>query len=185
MSAEIENLVKEGKAFIQLKRTYDQERFPDVGTPAYLISNDWMEKYKKYCFYQNLKYNDQPEPAEDHLQTMHPGPVTNASLLHQEDYFLKGTGTLTDFETEAIDTYLHKDSRERMHFEIYNKAIWDFLHEKYGSDHAIKRFYINKGMYSTFSELECRLTKIPVKLVYASELNQGQVDKESFKPSYI
>ena len=182
---QIQNLCKEGKGFISLKREYDGARFPPVGTVAYIISTEWMDKYKKFIFYDDLKYNDTPDASDDHLTAMHPGPINNAGLLQQEEIFLKGTGTVAELESDLWDTYLHKDTRERMHFEFYNKEIWDFLNNKYGSDHAIKRYYINKGTYSTFSELDARLTRIPVSLLTGSQLYEGQVDLQSFKPNYV
>ena len=56
-SADIESIIKEGKEFVRLKRAYDNARFPDAGTPAYIISIDWLAKYKAYCFYEEIKYN--------------------------------------------------------------------------------------------------------------------------------
>ena len=57
MEDEIKTLIEEGKEFVQLKRAYESARFPDSGTPAYIISNEWLNKYKKFVFYEDLKYN--------------------------------------------------------------------------------------------------------------------------------
>jgi hypothetical protein len=78
-----------------------------------VISTDWLEKYKRYVFYEEIKYNSTPAPEENHFTALHPGPITNASCLHSEEKFLKGTGTLVGFEKEVYDTYLHKDVREK------------------------------------------------------------------------
>lgn len=40
-----------------------------------------------------------------------------------------------------MDTYLHKDVREKMHFEFVNEELWTFLSKRYGCDQVIKRFY--------------------------------------------
>lgn len=40
-----------------MKRAYDNARLPDAGTPAYIISTEWLEKYHAYCFYDDIKYN--------------------------------------------------------------------------------------------------------------------------------
>ena len=119
------------------------------------------------------------------MTALHPGPITNAGLLQQEDMFLKGTGTIAGFEKDVMDTYLHKDTREKMHFEFFNKEIWDFLNSRYGCDQAIKRYYVNKGTYSTFCEIDSRLTKVPTFIVYADQLFSGSITRESFKPSYV
>ena len=57
MSEQIDNIIKEGKEFLRLKRAYDNARFPDAGTPAYIISTEWLDKYKVYCFFDELKFN--------------------------------------------------------------------------------------------------------------------------------
>ena len=53
----VEALKKEGKEFVRLKKVYESARYPDAGTPAFIINKDWLTKYKKYCFYEDLKYN--------------------------------------------------------------------------------------------------------------------------------
>lgn len=72
MQEEVSKLIEEGKEFVKLKSRYEGARLPDAGTPTYLIATDWYEKYQKYVFYQDLKYNTMPRPDEDHLQS-HPG----------------------------------------------------------------------------------------------------------------
>ncbi len=57
MQEKFEALKKEGQEFVRLKKAYDAARYPDAGTPAYIISSDWLKKYKDYCFYNDLKYN--------------------------------------------------------------------------------------------------------------------------------
>ena len=69
--------------------------------------------------------------------------IINEALLHHEEKFLKGTGTIAEFETEVFDKYLSKDVRERMQFEFINEEMWTFLKSKYGCDHVIKRYYIS------------------------------------------
>lgn len=57
--------------------------------------------------------NTVPVAEEGHMESKHPGKIENNSLLQQEARYLKGTGTVAGFESEVIDTYLHKDVRER------------------------------------------------------------------------
>ena len=54
------------------------------------------------------------------MSVNHPGRIENAGLLHDEDKYLKGTGKLPGFESDVVDTYLHKDVRERQHFAFVN-----------------------------------------------------------------
>jgi len=51
MQNKLENLIKEGREWIRLKQVYENARFPDSGTPAYIISGKWLSNYKKYILY--------------------------------------------------------------------------------------------------------------------------------------
>ena len=185
MQKKIENLTREGKEFLRMKRDYDGARFPEAGTAAYAISTEWLAKYKKYCFYDELKRNAQPRAAQDHFTKRHPGIITNRGLLHHEAKFLKGTGTVAGFEPEVMDTYLHKDVRERVHFDFVNEEIWEFLKSRYDCDHAIKRYYIAKGSYCVYNELDARMKLIPTCIVRADDLYAGRITADTFKVSTV
>ena len=74
MQQKIENLMKEGREWIRMKQVYDNARFPDSGTPAYIISSKWLSNYKKYIVYDMLKYNKVPEDIDEaHFEDKHPG----------------------------------------------------------------------------------------------------------------
>ena len=184
---EIEKLAKEGKEFVRLLKAYENERFPDAGTAAYIIQKSWLSKYKKYVFYDALKYNGTPDPSEDHLTAKHPGAITNASLLQTEAKYLKGTGTVKGFETEVIDTYLHKDVREKQDFEFVNEEIWQLLNGRYGCDQVIKRFYASRGnsvFSSSLTEIDSRFKWIPVFIMRADDLINGRTQADSFSICY-
>lgn len=187
MQEQIENLAKEGKEFCTLMKAYDNERFPDAGTPAYIIDKAWLSKYKKYVFYDDIKHNGSPDPSEDHVTAKHPGTITNAGLLQGEAKYLKGTGTIAGFETHVIDTYLGKDVREKQHFEFVNEQIWEKLKTGYGCDQEIKRFYASRGnsvFSSGITEIDSRYKWIPVFVVRADDLINGRVQADSFSISY-
>ena len=168
-------------------KAYESDRYPDAGTPSYIISREWLSKYKKYVFYDALKYSNTPEPQADHMEAKHPGIITNASLLQTEAKYLKGTGKLTGFESEVIDTYLHKEVREKQDFEFISEAIWQMLNTRYGSDHVIKRFYASRGnsvFSSSLTEIDARFKWIPVFIVRADDLINSRVQADSFKINY-
>ena len=179
MTEEIDNIIKEGKEYLRLKRAYENARFPEAGTAAYIISTDWITKYKAYCFYEQIKFNTSPDPEEDHATKLHPGLITNADLLQTEDKFLKGTGTVPGFESEIMDTYLHADKRERMHFEFVNEEIWQFLKSKYDCDQTIKRWYAARGTYTSLCEVDARFKQVPVFFVRADDMYKGAYNEES------
>ena len=124
-----------------LKRKYEKARFPDGGTPAFIVSLEWLAKYKTYIFYNALKHGNSPTVQDDHLESNHPGKILNTPLLHHESKFLRGTGQLKEFEAEVVDSYLSNEMRERQHFEFVNEELWDFLKARYGCDQTVKRYY--------------------------------------------
>ena len=64
------------------------------------------------------------------MTAMHPGAIVNASLLQLEEKYLKGTNTVAGFEANAIDTYLHKNAREKQQFEFVSEEIWEFVNSQ-------------------------------------------------------
>ena len=102
-----------------------------------------------------------------------------------EPKFLKGTGTLKGFETEVMDTYLHKNVRERQNYDFINEELWEFLKERYGANHTVKRYYVGKGSYYSLCEVEARFKMIPVWIVRADDLYQGNCSVEGQRPSYV
>ena len=60
MQAKIDSTVKECREWIRMKHTYDNARFPSAGTAAYLISLEWLQKYKEFIFYNQVKMNTVP-----------------------------------------------------------------------------------------------------------------------------
>lgn len=105
--------------------------------------------------------------------------INNAKLLHLDDKFLKGTGKLKDFESSVVDTYLHKDVRERLHFEFISEEMWLFLKQRYDCDYEIKRFYSKAGSYSYTTEVEARFKKLPIFFVRADMLYR-EVTEDAF-----
>ena len=86
---------------------------------------------------------------------------------------MKGTGTIAGFESEIMDTYLHSEKRERLHFEFVNEEIWLFLKEKYGCDQTIKRWYTARGTYTSLCEVDARFKLVPVFVVRADDMYRG------------
>lgn len=67
MEAKIKELHQEGLEFFRLKKLSDNERWPDAGTPCYIISRTWLDAYKEWVFYDACKYNQAPNPDQEHL----------------------------------------------------------------------------------------------------------------------
>jgi hypothetical protein len=143
---------------------------PDPGSATFIIDKLWLEKYKKYCFYSDLKHGGSARSSENHLEEYFPGQISNENILHTEDKYLKGTGKLKGFESEVMDTFLHKDKREKMHFEFISEPLWLFLKDKYGCDQEVKRFYTKGSGYYSLTQVEGRFKLIPVFIISSEEL---------------
>lgn len=175
MERDLEDLIKEGKEYINLASRHKSERFPDQGTPGYLISTQWLDKYKTYIFYRDIKSDTKPVLESDHCEKTHPGVISNEKdLLETGDRYLKGTGKAKEFESEVLDTYLQSNSREGYDFEIYNQELWDFLSSRYTADTTIKRYY-QKASYGYLTECEVRFVVLPVIILNADDMLNGKL----------
>ena len=136
------------------------ERNPAVGKPSYLISKNWWRAYKEYIFYKEVKAHDKPVMPD---QDRHPGPIRNDEELCDHDpKYLKGTGTVEQFEVNVVDKYLRNNIRERFDYKIINEELWKFLIDKYGGS-TIKRYSIPQGTY--YTTVEVRLKQMPIVLL--------------------
>ncbi len=55
MERDLDDIMVEAKAFYELKRQYRYNKFPKADSPAFLVSKEWMKKYKRYVLYKYLK----------------------------------------------------------------------------------------------------------------------------------
>lgn len=148
MEENLTNLVNECKEFIRLKTNNRMSSFLPQGSPAYLVSRDWLKKYKEYILIKDVKRHKKPEVQETHFKEKHPGKMTNVEdLCDTSEKNLIGSGE-PPFESSVTDTYLKSDLYERKDFKVYNEDLWKFLFSKYGGS-QIKRIYEKHGGYYT------------------------------------
>lgn len=109
---QLDDLVKEAQTFIGLKNKCGRERF-ESGDSAYIISKEWLKRYKIYILYKEVKRNNKPAIPE---QNIHPGVIDNEGQLcevENVDKYLKGTGKVEKFPADIVDRYIREDFRER------------------------------------------------------------------------
>ena len=99
--------------------------------------------------------------------------MTNVGLLELDPRYLVGTGTVKEFPSEVVDTYLKASVRETIDYETFSEAMWNHVVQRFGSDKEIKRFY-TKGqmMYST--SVETRFKDVMCLLARADEVKDGK-----------
>lgn len=139
----LDELMEEGNKFKALRSDWQRSAYPEQGTPVFIVCKKWVDKYKEYIFYRELQMGRSPNFTPDHLTTKFPGQITNNDLCElQEDKFLVGTGTLKDFPSEVVDSYLKKSVRETVDYETFSEAMWNHCVKRFGAEKEIKRFYI-------------------------------------------
>ena len=134
MEPQIKALYEEGQEFLKLKKENDSTRWPDAGTPSFIISVKWLDAYKEYIFYRECVLDRTPEPSEDHCSKKQPGKIANLEILEQDMKFVKGTGTTKDFPSSVYDTFLQRLVREGHDYEFITEELWVFLKDRYGVD---------------------------------------------------
>ena len=40
-----------------MKKAMDGSRYPEAGTPTYVISTKWVDRYKEFCFWSSIRLN--------------------------------------------------------------------------------------------------------------------------------
>ena len=134
MAKDINELLAEGKEFADLLRENDNMRWPDSGTTTYIIADKWLDKYKDFVCYSDIKRGKTPSPKSSHLTDSHPGKIQNTQILIQDPAYVRGTGKLKDFPIEVYDTFLERKVREGSDYHFITEKLWNFLKERYGVD---------------------------------------------------
>ena len=74
---------------------------------------------------------------------------------------------------------------ERDAFEFWSEDLWNFVHDRYGCDHVIKRFYVKMNSAYALTEVEWRFKEVPVYIVKAEDLYAGKHTGENFQVQII
>lgn len=113
---------------MKLDEKWRTSRNPDVGVPSYLISVKWLERYKKYIHYHDMKNKLKPRQEPDHCKRYHPGQIENSDFLETDAaLFLQGTGTKKDYESDWIDRYIKATAAENVDYEVVSGEMYEFL----------------------------------------------------------
>lgn len=169
-ASNLEELFAEYKDYKKLRKKDEMDSNQEVGTPAFIVSQEWLAKYSEFILFdkfETLSKNDiSIEP--DHFERMHPGPISNYSQLCEADkdcMNLFGTGTLKNYPSEYIDAYIDCRRKTPTDFSVFNQELWQFLYQRYGGE-TIKRFYVRKSQIHT--SVETLLFAVPVYFVNVS-----------------
>lgn len=140
--------------------TDDLSAFHRTNTPLFLISADWFNKWKKYCYFHHLIHDHSDKKKEMEANTneiidnftsdeeedtktpdnkhSHPGLIDQSNLLEEDQDILLDPDDVFGFSNEVLKA----GKEENKDFLIVNERVWTYLSSFY-SGKSIKRYSIN------------------------------------------
>ena len=124
------------------------------GDARYLISSNWLEKWKKMHYYDLCCQEWEPEFDESKEKEI--WPISNHELiLDQNDFY-------TDEDPNSYYNYILKpDVKPNNDYKLINQDIWRFFYTKYGGT-EIKRFYYKNSPFGIQIEIHLKEIKVVV-----------------------
>ena len=120
------------------------------GSEWYLLSIDWLNKWKEY-----VSFDTSDSSSDAKMEIAHPGMITNEEIIEE------AKNLLVDYYTPYKNYNLAENLREDEHYMIVNSKVWNFLEVRYGGI-AIKRYGVQRADSQDECLIEANLLKIPV-----------------------
>ena len=157
------NLIFEYRKLLQQSKSNYYKKDGDVG---YLLSNSWIDKWKKMHYYESYHRNLKPEFDESRSKEI--GPISNDELIRDQSEFF------TDKDDKSYYNYILKPNiKMNVDYRPVDEEIWRFFHTKYGGT-EIKRFYYKT--YSFGADIEAKLKEFKVVVLpYLEDWNMSTV----------
>lgn len=146
------SLVFEYRTLFNRSKSNYYKKDGDVG---YLISMNWLEKWKKLVYYDQLYRNLQPEYDAEKSKDI--PEIDNESLIRDQSTIL------TDVDPNSYLNFVLKPNiKMNVDYKVVEEEIWDFFRSKYGGV-EIKRFF--HKTYSFGAEIEAKLKEFKIVLL--------------------
>ena len=129
----IAELYEEFKQFALLYKQDEMNSNPDAGTPAFLLSTEWMKQYMEFIAYDQFKNNANESnlkiDVKTHFTAKHPGMIQNEVLCEEDaqNENLYGTGTIKGMEHDYVDMYVDTNRHPQTDYYMLNQELWQFL----------------------------------------------------------
>ena len=170
----IKKLTEEAKQYTQLKPArfwYSSYYHTTTYDEGFIISKTWMNKWKKYVNYNLVKRGE----AIKEITEPHPGEIDNKSLLRSlEEYY----HTLDS--DDILNTAMKSELRDRFHFSVKPKPMWEFLFKIYGGIPINRK--IIKNNISSFFDFDFQMIDIII-LPKITNWDLAKITKP--KPMYV
>lgn len=154
-----QKLQEEATEYYNMAKEYRRDRYMKEETEAYVMSKQWLKKWKEYVNYGFIKrniqysyyYSQYSNKKYEIKAESKPTEIDNKKLLVPLDSFLND-GDINNPENVVI----RHDINQKLEVKIVNKAIWDFFQRRYGGGPEIKKGTI---------EEQTRYSTIPKKII--------------------
>lgn len=126
-----EHIMELGQKYRHLYDKYDtgSVRYSD----KYVVSKEWLKRFKVFVMYKDIKRWSFERNAYlakltvEHMDTMHPGPISNASLLKDPSKYIR-----VDDPTDSSNFVIRKSCKDTVDFKLMPQAVWDLLFAEFG-----------------------------------------------------
>lgn len=145
-------LVFEYRRLLQSTKSNYYKKDGEIG---YLLSNKWLEEWKKVHYYDSYYRNLKPDFDEG--RPVEIGPISNNELIMDRSEFYN------DVDPNSYYNFMLKPNiKMNVDYKPVEEEIWRFFVEKYGGV-EIKRFYYKT--YSFGADIEAKLKEYKVVIL--------------------
>lgn len=188
-----EKLKEEAKKWLNMSKSYKQNRFYRDEKEGYLLSKVWLRRWKEYVNYSHVKDADSYKyrSGKDYKidPNLHPGPITNNLILADRvSYYNDGNDE--DVENQVV----RHDIDQNNELRIVTEEMYKFLFERYGGGPTIiKPMIEEETKYNKRKVFEVYYSKfnlliVPTKdqlIKYLEDEHATSVNFPDVKPIYI
>ena len=142
------------------------ERMVTEGSKWHIISMDWVSKWQKYAYFDQLPGQEGVHVSEE--ERIHPGKIDNSDiiLVPPSGSFLPDSSNLTVWQNLQMKPNL----KENEDYLIIDHDIWQYVSEKYGFNQDILRF----GVKTSEESEEC-IVEIYLKQILVHPIPNGKL----------
>lgn len=163
-----EELIQEAQDFKKLADNFEEEFNNPANEFFYVISAQWLRKWKRYTSYDNVIRGDQPD--QKWFGQVQPDKI-NEDILKDSHGYAKYAS-----EDDYRNAILKDEIQEKRDYELITESTWNFIAEKY-ENAVIKRpaYAHPNGMRYVEVALK-QINVVPVNNNYFKNIDLKRVD---------
>lgn len=160
------NLIQEANDMKNFFESFDQHFNDAANEYFFLLSADWLRKWKRYTSYDNVTRGNDPDPRW--FGQVNPGQI-NENIINDEP----GHGKYPD-PSDYRNVFLKPELQDKRDYELITEAAWNYISKNYESI-PIKRpsYMLPNGM----KQVEVSLKQVPFKSINLTVLDPNRSNK--------